>query len=69
MAINIQHSYTTEVDIHYYSEDGYTLCRPDYGDMDSLAERICKVMVKHNFTYCDVCSTDTGEVLMTIERS
>ena len=69
MAINIQRLYTTEVDIHYYSENGYALCRRDYGDMDSIAERVCEVLVKHNFSFSDVCSTDTGEVLMRIERS
>lgn len=69
MAINIQHFYTTEVDIHYYSEDGYALCRRDYGDMDSIAEQVCEVLVKHNFSHADVCSTETGEVLINLERS
>lgn len=69
MAINIQHTYTTHVNIHYYSEDGCTLHCRDCGDMDSIAERICTVLVKHNFSYSDVCSEETGEVLMTIERS
>lgn len=69
MAINIQHTYTTDVDIHYYSEDGYKLHCRDCGDMDSIAERVCEVLVKHNFSYSDVCSAVTGEVLMTIERS
>lgn len=69
MAINIKHTYTTYVDIHYYSKDGYTLHCRDCGDMDSIAERVCEVLIKHNFSYSDVCSADTGEVLMTIERS
>ena len=69
MAINIKHTYTTEVDIYYYSKDGYGLCRRDYDDMDSIAERVCEVLVKHNFSSADVVSMDTGEVLMTIERS
>lgn len=69
MAINIKHTYTTYVDIHYYAKDGYTLNCRDCGDMDSIAERVCEVLIKHNFSYSDVCSADTGEVLMTIERS
>ena len=69
MAINIQHTYTTRVDIHYYDKDGYTLCEHSCNDMDSIAERVCNVLVKHNFFYADVCSAETGEVLMIIERS
>lgn len=69
MAINIKHTYTTHVDIHYYSEDGHTLHCRDCGDMDSIAEHVCEVLIKHNFSYSDVCSAETGEVLMTIERS
>jgi len=74
MAINIQHTYTTPVDIYFYSKEDHTLyCyafnRHDYGDMDSIAECICRELIKHNFSYADVCSTETGEVLMKIERS
>lgn len=69
MAINIQHTYTTRVDIHYYGENGYTLQGHDLGDMDSIAERVCEVLIKHNFSHADVCSTKTGEVLMSLERS
>lgn len=77
MVINIQRIYATDVDIHYcsevdmhyYSEDGYVLCRQDYGNMDSITKRVSEIMVNHNFTYCDVCSEETGEVLMTFERS
>lgn len=68
MAINIKHTYTTNVEIRYYGDDGYLYCH-DGGDMDSIAERICEFLIKHNFSYADVCSADTGEVLMKIERS
>lgn len=69
MAINIRHTYIVNADIHYYSEEGCILHCRDCGDMDSIAERVCEILVKHNFSYSDVCSADTGEVLMTIERS
>lgn len=69
MAINIHHTYSTHVEIHYYTEDGYTLRCRDVGSMDDLAERICEVLVKHNFDYADACSTETGEVLMVVERT
>ena len=69
MAINIRHTYNTNVEIHYYTDDGYTLRCRDCGDMDSIAERVCEVLVKHNFTYADICSIETGEVLIVIERT
>ena len=69
MTINIKHTYVVNVDIHYYSENGYTLRCRDCGDMDSITERVCEILVKHNFSYSDVCLMDTGEVLMEIERS
>jgi hypothetical protein len=37
--------------------------------MDDIAEQVCEVLVKHNFAYADVCSAETGEVLMVIERT
>lgn len=69
MAINIKHNYTTRVEIHYYSEGDYVLLGRDCGDMDSIAERVCEVLIKHNFSHANVCSTATGEVLITLERS
>ena len=69
MAINIQHTHTARVDIYYYSEDGYTLHGRDYDDMDSIAERVSEVLVKHNFSYASVCLAETYEVLMDIRRS
>lgn len=71
MAINIQHTYTTHVDIHYYCGNGYgyVLHSEDCDNMDNIAERVCRILVKHNFSYADVCSAETGEVLMKIERS
>lgn len=69
MAINVRHTYNTHVEIHYYTEDGYTLRCRDCGDMDSIAEQVSEVLVKHNFSYSDICSAETGEVLMIVERT
>ena len=69
MAINIRHTYNAHVEICYYSDDGYTLRCNDCGEMDNIAERVCEVLVKHNFSHADVCSAETGEVLMIIERT
>ncbi len=69
MAINIRHTYSTHVEICYYTEGGYTLHCRICGQMDDIAEQVCEVLVKHNFAYADVCSAETGEVLMIIERT
>lgn len=70
MAINIRHTYTSHVAVSFYSEsDGFSLRYDDCGSMDDIAERICEVLVKHNFDYADVCSSETGELLMVIERT
>lgn len=75
MAINIHHTYTTDVDILYYVSD-YDVGKVPYhldvrmvGTMDDIAERVCINLVKHNFVSADVCSAETGEVLMVIERT
>lgn len=69
MAIKIHHTYSTNVEIRYYTDNGYTLRCRDCGDMDSIAERVCEVLVKHNFDYANICSVDTDEILMIIERT
>ena len=69
MAITIKHTYSTNVEIHYYTDSGYTLRCRDCGQMDDIAEEISEIVVKHNFKYADVCSAETGEVLMVIERT
>lgn len=70
MAINIQHTYSTHVTVAFYSEnDGLSLRYNDCGSMDDIAERICEVLIKHNFDYADVCSSETGELLMVIRRT
>jgi hypothetical protein len=69
MAIKIHHTYSTNVEIHYYTDGGYTLRCRDCGQMDDIAEQVCEVLIKHNFSYADVCSVETGEVLMVIERT
>lgn len=69
MAINIRHTYSTNVEVQYYTDGGYTLRCRDYGQMDDIAEQVCEVLIKHNFTHADICSTETGELLMVIERT
>ena len=69
MAIDIRHIYSTHVEITFYSADGITLRCRDCGQMDDIAERVCEVLVKHNFSYADICSAETGELLMVVERT
>ena len=69
MAINIRHTYSTHVEVCYYSDTGYTLRCRDCGQMDDIAEQVSEIIVRHNFEYADVCSAETGEVLMVIERT
>ena len=68
MAINIRHTHTAHVTVVFYDDDT-SLRYDDCGSMDDIAERICDVLIKHNFSYADVCSDETGEVLMIIERT
>jgi hypothetical protein len=37
--------------------------------MDDIAEEVTEIVVRHNFEYADVCSAETGEVLMVVERT
>lgn len=67
--ITIQHIYCTHVEIIYTTNDGAGLHENTVGNMDEIAEHVCEVLVKHNFTCADVCSAETGEVLMIVERS
>lgn len=69
MAINIHHTYTTHVEVTFYTEDGITLRYHERGQMDDIAEQVCEILVKHNFAYADVCSAETGELLMVVERT
>ena len=73
--ITVEHVYCTHVHINYYvanEEDG---CLPWHLDeslvdtMDNIAEHVCEILVKHGFVSADVCSAETGEVLMIITRS
>ena len=69
MTINIRHTYSTHVEIAFYADDGITLRCRDCGQMDDIAEQVCEVLTKHNFSYADVCSVETGEVLMEIVQT
>ena len=69
MAINIRHTHSAHVEITFYAEDGITLRCRDCGQMDDIAEHVCVNLVQHKFVSADVCSAETGEVLMIIERT
>ncbi len=65
--INIYHTYSDNVDVTYYSDE-IQLCCKDTGEMDTIAEQVSEILVKHNFSYAHVTSASTGELLMIIER-
>jgi len=70
--ITIEHRYCAPVEILYRpntTDGGYSLYENTIGNMDEIAEHICEVLVKHNFSTADVCSEETGEILMIIKRS
>lgn len=69
MAINTYYVYSTHVVCQFYTHDGSILRCNDCGTMDSIHERMCEIIIKHNFESADACSAETGEVLMVIERT
>lgn len=71
MAMNIRHLYSPYAEIIYYpdSDDARALHETIIASMDDIQERVCEVLIKHNFSGADVCLAKTGEVLMTIERT
>lgn len=69
MAIHVQHTYSTHVDIIYRAQDGAGLNEYTCGSMDDILEHICDVLVHHNFNNADVCDAETGEVIMIVTRT
>lgn len=69
MAINTYYVYTAHVTCHFFTDDGEILRCEDCGIMDDIHERVCEILVKHNFRDADICSAETGEVLMVVTRS
>ena len=65
MAFNIQHTYSAHVAITYNDD----FCASTCGSMDEIQEAAMLDMVHHNFTHADICDAETGELLMTIERT
>lgn len=65
MAINIQHTYTTQVEVILDGAFRYSA----NGNLDEIAEGVCEQLIKHNFTIADVCSAETDEILMVIKRT
>lgn len=68
MAINIHHTYTAHVDV-YYDYTTVNLHEQLCDNMDDIAEHVCEVLIRHSFTTADVCDSETGEVIMTVERT
>ena len=69
MAINTYYVYTTHVTCRFFTDEGEILRCDDCGSMDDIHQRVCEILVKHNFNSADVYSQETGEVLMVIERN
>lgn len=69
MAIIIKHTYSTDVDIVFTSDDGYCFHQKVTDTMDGIAEHVCDMFAAHKFTAADVCDARTGEVLMILERT
>ena len=69
MAINTYYVYTTRVSCRFFTGDDEILHCEDCGTLDKIHDRVCEILIKHNFTDADVCSTETGEVLMVIKRT
>lgn len=68
--ITVTHCYCTTTEILYHHrDDKYYLTENKTDTMDNIAGHVCEVMVKHNFSRADVCSSETGELLLVIERS
>lgn len=66
--LTIKHTHTDNVIITYLDKaENYALKEERSGNMGELSEHVCDVLYSHNFAYADVCSLETGEVLMTIE--
>lgn len=69
MAINIHFTYTTHVTVHFYSNDGMTFRFDDCGSLEEIAANMAEEMVKHNFDGADACDSETGEVIIMIDRT
>lgn len=69
MAINVRRTLNLNTEIYFYGEEGYILRCMDNGEMDDIAERVCEILVKHHFSYAEVFSATSGELIMEIERS
>ena len=67
--ITVQHTYCTHVEIIYTANDGAGLHETTVGNMDEIMEHVCDVLVHHAFVHADVCSAETGEILMIVDRS
>ena len=70
MAIHVQHTYSTTTEIIYTRHNQpYKFYETAAGKMDDIFEHVCDVMIYYDFDNADVCSTETGEVLMIVNRT
>lgn len=69
MSLHIRHTYCTHVVIYYDRDDYEDLSERLCDNMDDIAEYVCERLIKHNFSRADICSAETGEVLMVVERT
>lgn len=69
MAIDIQRIYRTSVILHFYGEnENYAFTTDDDGTIDEIAERVCEILVHHNFFHATVISKENGKTIMNITR-
>ena len=68
MAINIHHVYSANVEISFFGRANYAVKERTCGSMDKIAEYICEVLVKRDFTCANVIDATTSELLMVITR-
>lgn len=65
MAIHVQHTYSTHVEVTFDNRFRYAAC----GSMDEILEAVCDALVHHDFTNADVNDIETGELLMVVNRT
>lgn len=69
MAINIERTYSTTVEITFTANDNREFKEIMSGSIDDIREHCGEVLVKRGFVYADVCSVETGEVIMILMRT
>lgn len=60
----IDYTATATVNIIYDCNFSYTMV----GSLSIISDTVCQHMREHNFSYADVCDSETGEILITIRK-